>query len=240
MSRNQDGLPRGRISSGITPNTLVRKTIEFVYENLPEWRDDPSRLASDSEFVLNSQLCDYLDAESRNDFPMVQFKHEEDQGGRRTVDLAAKPTKGIRIRSCDYTIYDPILVLEGKRLPLPTSDREKEYFTTFFENKVKGGIQRFRTGAHGSKLTTVVMIGYIQKKDAAHWHRKINVWILEECVSKLDQFCTWSVADLLQKLTPIKKRMTSRCSSTHSRTTGKTNQIAIKHLWVEMGNSKVA
>ena len=171
---------------------------------------------------------------------MVQFKHEEGQGGRRSVDLAAKPTKSIRIRSCDYTIYDPILVLEGKRLPPPSTDRIKEYFTSFDEDKVKGGIQRFRTGAHGSKLTTVAMIGYIQRKDAAHWHKKLNEWIAEECESKLDKFCDWSDADLLQKLTQSKKRKTSRCNSTHSRVNGKTQKVSIKHLWVEMGDSKVA
>ena len=68
----------GRITSGlIAQDNLSLKTIEFVCLQLPAWRDDPNRPFEESEPKLNSQLCDFLDAQAKNLFSMVRFKHEE-------------------------------------------------------------------------------------------------------------------------------------------------------------------
>jgi len=82
----------GQITSGITEqNTLTLRTINFVYKQLSDWRDDKYRPIEQSENKLNLQLCKFLNARARNDFPMVSFDHEEYQTGRRSVDLSASP-----------------------------------------------------------------------------------------------------------------------------------------------------
>ncbi len=54
-----EGQSSGLLTSGIEPNTdkLVLKTISFIYQQLPRWRDDPNRPDEQSEDKLNLQLC---------------------------------------------------------------------------------------------------------------------------------------------------------------------------------------
>lgn len=139
----------GKITSGLVLDTLALKTIDFVYTQLPAWRDDPDRLDEESENKLNLQLCKFLNSHARNDFPTVFFQHEEYQSGRTIVDISALPIKTSTIGARTYTIYDPIVVLEGKRLPAPSLDREKEYVTGGIQHK-SGGIQRFKLGPSNS------------------------------------------------------------------------------------------
>src|SRR5437879_2820115 len=84
---------RGQITSGITSNTLVERTLEFVRGELPKWRDDPARPTEESEERLNAQLCKYLNVSSGRSFPMVHFHHEEKQTGIRRVDFSALPSE---------------------------------------------------------------------------------------------------------------------------------------------------
>jgi hypothetical protein len=52
---------KGQITSGLREqDNLAQKTISFVYQQLPSWRDDPERIFEESERKLNSQLCDFL------------------------------------------------------------------------------------------------------------------------------------------------------------------------------------
>ncbi|MCI0613680.1 hypothetical protein L0244_11890, partial [bacterium] len=145
------GYSIGEIKFGIDQDTLDMKTIGFVREQLPEWRDDPDRSAEQSEDKLNLQLCKFLDSRARNAFPMVRFDHEEYQSDRRRVDLSASSVETIPIRARLHSIYDPILVFECKRLPAPSHDREKEYVTGGIQHK-NGGIQRFKLRLHGADL----------------------------------------------------------------------------------------
>ena len=59
-----------------------------------------------------------------------------------------------------FAKYDPYLVIEGKRLPAPTSDREKEYVTGF--DRITGTLQRFKLGLHGGRLDIGAMVAYVQ------------------------------------------------------------------------------
>jgi len=135
-----EGQSIGQITSGINQgNTLALKTIDFVRRQLPAWRDDSDRPDERSENKLNMQLCKFLDSYARNNFPMVRFDHEEYQAGHRSVDFSASPVKTTVIGVRQYTIYDPILVLECKRLPAPPpQDREREYVTGGIERKSGG------------------------------------------------------------------------------------------------------
>ncbi len=224
---------RGKITLGIEPNSLVERTIEFIYAHLPAWRDHSDRLCEDAEEALNSQLCKHMNVLARQKFSMVHFNVEERQDdGHRKVDLAATPDEAIDIHTNSYTIYDPLLVIEAKRLPTPGTGREKEYLTGF-ENR-SGGVQRFRLGLHGNKLETVAMIGYVQSSSSSHWHQQVNRWISEEIESRTDKTCDWSTADELGTLSLNNELRTALCESSHQRINAVSTQISIRHLWVEM------
>lgn len=224
----------GKITSGIVPNTLALKTIDFVYMQLPAWRDDPNRLDEQSENKLNLQLCKFLDSNARNSFPMVRFNHEEYQTGFSSVDISASPIETTTIGAKTFTIYDPIVVLEGKRLPAPSHDREKEYVTGGIEHK-SGGIQRFKLGLHGANHDIAAMIGYIQERSACDWHNEINRWIEELSSGTIKDVCAWNTSEILGKLEEDSSQGIANCRSAHSRNGGvQSNKILIRHLWIIM------
>ena len=130
---------QGQISQGIDANLLVKKIEEFVLNELPNWRNDPNRSSHDSENILNSELCDFLAVQARHKLAMVRFKHQpaDETKPRRHLDFAAQPD----FTAEGYSIYRPIVVFEGKRLPAPSKKRQHEYVTGLTE--ISGGIQRF-------------------------------------------------------------------------------------------------
>ncbi|ABW68943.1 hypothetical protein [Desulfosudis oleivorans] len=225
----------GQITSGIdVPSTLALKTISFINQNLPAWRDDPDRPKEQSEDKLNLQLCKFLDSRARRDFPMVRFDHEEYQTGIRRVDLSASPVEKAIFGAITYTIYDPILVIEGKRLPAPSTNREKEYVIGDV-NKKNGGIERFKLGLHGFDLNIAVIVGYVQEKRLDHWYQKINEWILELADGTKKGSCVWNTDEVLKQLMQYRITRVSSCQSTHSRTGSKvSSEIKIHHLWIAM------
>lgn len=231
----------GRITFGIEKNdTLDLKTIEFVRRRLPEWRDDPDRSSEESEVKLNLQLCKFLDSRARNDFPMVCFNHEEPQSGKRSVDLSASPASRILIKAKLHTIYDPFLVLEGKRLPPPSKDREKEYVTGDYGDKIKtsGGIQRFKMGVHGAALDRAAMIGYVQERSVNDWYHDINKWIAKLAGnSPTTDGCIWTIGEILEPLVASESKGDAFYRSVHSRVDCKSN-IKIYHIWIEMNTEK--
>jgi len=225
----------GKIISGLAPGTLASKTIDFVQEQIPFWRDDPSRPNEQSENKLNLQLCKFLDSNARNTFPMVRFDHEEYQNGHSSVDISASPATEITIGASLYnTIYDPFIVFECKRLPAPSHDREKEYVTGGIKHK-NGGIQRFKLGLHGANHDMVAMIGYLQEGSASDWHEIINKWIIELSNGTVADVCVWNMSDMLDKLEVDSSKGIANCRSTHNRSGSvKSNKILIRHLWITM------
>lgn len=220
---------QGRITSGLAPGTTVLKTLQFVKTQLPKWRDMPDRPRVAGEEELNGQLCKYLNAAARRDnFSMACFHHEERQTGQRRVDLAAHPVDRTVIEGRSYGTLDPFLILEGKRLPAPARDREREYVTG--GEKKSGGIQRFKLGLHGALLGHAGMIGYIQRDSIDDWFTSINAWITElaEASSK------WSPDDCLAELTKDTMNRLASCVSLHDRVEAETGQVRLSHLWVDM------
>ncbi len=224
----------GQITYGIDRNTLPLRTIRYVYTQLPAWRDDPDRIDERSEDKLNLQLCKFLDSCARSDFPMVRFDHEEYQSGQRRVDLSASPVGTTVIGAKPYTIYDPFLVLECKRLPAPSRVREKEYVTGGKAHK-SGGIQRFKLGLHGVKLDIAVIVGYVQEHSPSEWHQKINKWILELASGSIEDSCEWSTEEILEQFDEYSSKDVTGYRSIHSRTRyHSSNEIIIFHLWIVM------
>ncbi|WP_089725286.1 hypothetical protein [Candidatus Thiosymbion oneisti] len=225
----------GQITSGIEPKAekIVPKTISFVHQQLPHWRDDPDRPDKKSEDELNLQLCKFLDTQARNDFPMVRFNHEEPQIDRRRVGLSASPVKAVTIDARLYTIYDPVLVFECKRFPAPSpKGREKEYVTG--GDAKSGGIQRFKLGLHGADLNSAVMIAYVQKDSPRHWFYKVNEWIVELATGRVEDICIWNRNELLEMIDKCHPKRIIRCKSVHLRTDSVTNNIRLFHFAIDM------
>lgn len=223
----------GQITSGIKTRTFQLSIINFIKRQLPIWRDDPDRPLEQSEHKLNSQLSKFLNLEARKYFPMIQFSHEEPQFGNRDVDISVSPEEEIIIEAQTYNKYEPVLVIECKRLPAASPDREIEYVTGTKPNKISGGIQRFKLGLHGAKHDLAAMVGYIQSNTAQHWYLKINSWILELAKKPIGDGCVW-FDDSLTAFEGNESKGIHSCHSIHSRTSNKVNKIELYHLWIAM------
>jgi len=225
----------GRITSGISHNLLSAQTTDFIYDNLASWRDDPHRPKESAEDKLNLQLCKYLDSRARNDFPMVHFNHEEYQTAQRRIDISASPAQELIIGVTLFTLYDPFLVIECKRLPAPSRDREKEYISGINDERC-GGIQRFKLGLHGVDLEMVAIIGYIQKHTIQYWQDKINEWIIGFSNTRFRNGCSWDENEILTYVKNDIEKAVGNYRSAHRRVfNGNTlSNIEIHHLWIEM------
>lgn len=89
-------------------------------------------------------------------------------------------------------IHEPLFVVESKRLPSPTY--EKEY--VIGKNK-NGGIERFKIEKHGKELPQCGLVGFIEDFSKDYWIKTINDWIIE--LSKTDK--NWSNEEILVEST---------------------------------------
>lgn len=227
-------ISQGELESGPEANALIERTSDFIYVQLAQWRDRPNRIAETDEEKLNAQLNRHLNACARQAGFPVQFQHEEKQEARRRVDMAVTPVDfgGTIVGKTYYGFDDPFLVLEGKRLPSPGGrTRRREYVTG--EPQITGGIQRFKLGLHGGKLSTAILIGYVQADSFTLWHRRINTWIRALARRRrVGRAEVWDVLEVLSVITTAPDN-TSRCSSEHSRVNGSA-AIHLDHMWVKM------
>lgn len=219
----------GRISAGLVPGTLAEKTIAFVKEQLIGWRDDPTRPSETVEPRLNAQLCKFLNANARSRFPMIAFNHEERQAGRHATDMSVTMGR-VEAVSPDANIYDPFLLIEGKRLPAPATDREKEYLTGFAHRS--GGIQRFKLGLHGAGMARGMIVGYVQAGALAEWFRTLNRWIGAFARMAPSDHDAWDVSEKLHSFSETCHGMAA-CDSEHARTSG--DPVRLHHAWIDMG-----
>ena len=173
------------------------------------------RAAAEAEDDLNGQLCKYLSDRARSGFPMACFHHEERQTGRRRVDLSVLPSSKAIEAAIYESIYDPFLVIEGKRLPAPSRVKEARVRHGFDEKS--GGIQRFRLCLHGRSVADAVLVGYVQSGEVASWLVTINGWITALSSSNDDTTCVWGDGDRLVGLRDDGRAKASRCESRHSR-----------------------
>lgn len=213
---------------------LVPATLRFVRNALPQWRDDPFRPQASNEKDLNSQLADFLDARARSAFAMVRFKHEQPQGKGRTVDVAAHVTESETWVGSRYvSIYEPFLVIEAKRLPAPSREREREY--VIGSKAGSGGIERFKSCLHGATVEDAIMIGYVESGTFAHWHETVNRWIREIADSHSDK--AWSEDDWLGAIRVEPTLALAETDSAHRRI-NRTAAIRLRHIWVAMNPPK--
>jgi len=223
----------GRITSGLKSHASIFSIIGFMCEQLPLWRDDPDRVDEQSEPKLNSQLSKFLNFRAREYLPMFRFDHEEPQHSNRSIDISVSPETKMVIEARTYTIYEPVLVIECKRLPPPSSGREKEYVTGQSPNKITGGIQRFKLGLHGAKHDLVAMVGYIQDQLGKEWLNIINKWIKELTAKPIGDGCVWAGDEILYLLESNAETGIIKCSSKHRRTANN-GKIELHHIWITM------
>jgi hypothetical protein len=236
MARGKAAGPgSGRITSGIIEGKLGLEIAQYVRDKLPDWRDDPDRPDADSENRLNAQLCKYLDSHARNERPMIRFDIEEYQSGQRRADLSASLSEGVPLKAQGYTIHDPILIIECKRLPAPKRNREKEYVSSGTDRKISGGIQRFKLGLHGGQDRLAVLVGYVQREDRATWHARISHWIGQFACGELQDTCCWNKEETLVFLEEDGSKGCGSYRSSHRRTgAASMSTIEIMHLWISM------
>lgn len=221
-------------TSTLTLDQIAERIVAFVRTQLPNWRDDPDRGSKRNENTLNSELCDFLDAQARHNFKMVRFHHQQDEDdSKRSTDFAAKSVRKTWYANDYCSIYKPLVVFEGKRLPAPTGNREHEYVSGLSENS--GGIQRFKMGVHGEQCRVGVLIGYIQQNVPTFWHNRINGWINELAHGTLSDGQSWSGAEQLGNHREDDDAGTSSSQSEHVRPSNcVTNKILLHHLWIVM------
>lgn len=125
-------------------------------------------------------------------------------------------------------IYNtPEFIMEAKRLPTPSREREKEYvFGKTNAGNPNGGIERFKIGKHGKELNECGILGYVEKEDFKHWLTKINSWIKE--LSLLEN-SIWNVDECLEYVAD--DAISNYCLSNVNRASDK---LKLHHFWVKI------
>lgn len=215
------------------PGTFINELLVFIGDELPRWRDRPDRLPETAETILTSQLCAHLNGVARRStgWDILQFRPEENDAKNkgRKLDLVAGPAGStIWIDERRYTEFDPILPIECKRLPTPSGKGRDEREYVFSQYSSTGGIQRFKSGAHGSNHTRGAMIAYVQQESISHWTQNVCDWVQHLTTSQPG----WTTDDIPQFEAEDTATRTGRLTSSHNRQ--KLPAILLQHLWVVM------
>ena len=172
---------------------------------------------------------------------MIIFGHEEPQASHRHADVSALPSESVVIKARPHTIYDPVLVIECKRIPAPSEDREREYVTGTDPKKLSGGIQRFKLGQHGGQMDMAAMVAYVQEGIPHQWLQKVNDWILELVDKPIGDGCPWSTDDILKEMQEYTSNDVASYHSVHDRSgTVTSSRIELHHLWIMMHTSQAS
>ncbi|WGH75386.1 hypothetical protein P8625_15135 [Tenacibaculum tangerinum] len=151
--------------------------------------------------------------------------------GEQYRDLYHK-TKGIP--DLHYSIleeglnYEPVFIMEAKRLPSPSVNREKEYVVGKTPSgNPNGGIERFKYQKHGKGLSYCGILGYVERGNFEDWLDKINSWILE-------LMPTWSEQEKLKFLEKesIQVLLSSKVLREDS------SELNLYHFWIDIFRKK--
>lgn len=116
----------------------------------------------------------------------------------------------------------PIFVVEAKRLPAPSKEREREY--VIGNSKENGGLERFKNQKQGKGLNQLGLLGFIEDKTYQEWLETINEWIIELSLKNKD----WNSNEAL-----IQNLLLSDYSYLTSSTLTKNSTLAIHHIWIK-------
>ena len=148
-----------------------------------------------------------------------QYKPPHRQG---TTDI------GVIVQVYSYT--EAICFIEAKRLPADDKTEDKrDYAVT---KKHNGGIERFKTKAHGSNLPISIMLAYVQKNDFEYWYQQINEWIEAQIVQSDNAKIDWLAQDKLVKKPNL--GVVNTYYSKHSRLKIPNDTIVLHHYWLKI------
>lgn len=217
------------------PATFRLELLDFIFNELPRWRDRPDRPIVTAETALTSQLCAHLNSAVRHSdgWDILQFRVEEpdEKNSGRKIDLVASSSgTAICIEGRRHTDFDSLMPIECKRLPIPSDKRrdEREYVISQYNST--GGIQRFKAGHHGAIHTFGAMIAYIQQDTRMSWNTRIEEWI--KALSATGTI-GWSQSDLLQLIKDDASLRLAVLRSSHTRD-NHLPAIELRHLWISM------
>jgi hypothetical protein len=228
--------PFGTLSQDVQKTATFRyELLDFIFYELPRWRDRPDRPSVTAETALTSQICAHLNSAARHSdgWDVLQFRVEEldEQNSGRKIDLAPSPLGcTISIEGRKHTDFDMLMPIECKRLPIPKGkDRdEREYVIS--RQSSTGGIQRFKAGHHGSTHRLGAIIAYVQQETRMFWRMAIAEWINNLIASGQ---AGWTSKDLLDLVQDDESLKLAILSSSHTRDNG-LPEIELRHLWISM------
>lgn len=115
--------------------------------------------------------------------------------------------------------HEPLFVVESKRLP--SSTFEREYVIGQTQN---GGIERFKIEKHGKGLSQCGIVGFIENYTTDYWIKAINKWIVE--LSKTN--ANWHRDEVLVESTHSDNYLYS--TSTVKRISSE--PVLLHHFWI--------
>jgi len=178
----------------------------FTYSK--EFIDILEKKKNENQHTLS--FCVYMTNKCKSKF---YFGRENAQKGSSTIDI------GVYIGSKLF------FTIEAKLLPTPKGTKSSPRSEYEYVYGKGAGIQRFKEGKHGvdnrnKNLPENGLIAFVKENDFAHWHKKINQWILDAGSHSSEQ---------LQK---IHLNTTAKLKSTHLRTDR--SKVTLYHFWVHV------
>ena len=146
----------GSLSGHDTPqiDTSLTTLILFIEKTLVIFSEAISATVIQNEKGLTQALVEILNPSAIKGFYPFWFEKEYMENPKRgdspSVDIGTlKLEEDDRVINSKLAGNKSFFSIEAKRLPTPGSKREKEYV---IGSKNNGGIERFKTGKHGSRL----------------------------------------------------------------------------------------
>lgn len=206
---------------------------------LPEISSDPGKTISIIIEAIQAACTPFKKASTQSnlELPLNENKLTQILVEQIEVKLKIQPAIGVKNQYSDiflktkgipdfyfHTVeegatHEPLFVVESKRLPSQTF--EKEYVIGETQN---GGIERFKIEKHGKGLSQCGMVGFIENFTCDYWLKTINKWILD--LSKIGS--DWYADEILIEFensgscyysTSIAKRVSS-------------NPVLLHHFWI--------
>ena len=223
-----------KLWSEATALDIIEKNIadfpEFLKNSAFDWNDLP--VTFEGEDKITEKFCTYYNTLSdkkrqaeydKKQMYILTITNQTKDTGHRTNDAGVEMTQ----INPSHKSLPIVLRIEAKRLPTPGTGRTKEYVT----HAKGGGIERFKTGAHGRDLTKSIMLAYVQKNDFAHWHTQVNTWIEAQIAASDNKNIDWNEQDKLKEKPNL--GAVNKYASKHSRQ-NTPNDIELQHYWLNL------
>ena len=81
-------------------------------------------------------------------------------------------------------------------------------------------------------INTELIIAYIQKENASHWHNKVNEWIEEQITASSNPQLSWFIEDQLIQNQSFSQNKITKYNSLHSRIN--LDKISLTHYWIDL------